>query len=267
MGLLYEELSYVIRGCIYEVHNELGVGLDEESYHLAMERKLTEKGIPFRSQEIRYVEHRGKKVHKFKLDLIVADKIILELKVQETGFHPENVFQLLSYLKYWKKRLGMLVNFGLPKVAIQRLPFTEKKYNLSEDYSYIKALISPDNRLLLRAVRNALKRILNIHGIGYGETVYRNLLNSELSYQKINFLPKTLLPIYCEDQLLKYYEINWPVIGDQFICGTVVLKESLNLDIAKMQNYLNTLNLPFGILAHFNKNQLEIYGVTSKSTA
>lgn len=98
MGLLYEELSCVVRGCIYDVHNELGTRFDEESYQLALELKLKEKNIPFRSQEIQYVEHRGKQIHNFILDLIIDDKIILELKSIETRFHPKHIFQLLSYL-------------------------------------------------------------------------------------------------------------------------------------------------------------------------
>lgn len=261
MGLLYEELSYLVRGCIYEVHNELGVGLDEESYQMALERKLAAKNIAFRSQEVRYIVHRGERVHKFKLDLIIEDKIILELKVLETGFHPENIFQLLSYLKCWKKQLGMLVNFGLPKVAIKRIPFTEKKYKMYEDYDYIKAHITPNIRPLLIEFRNALITIMETHGLGYGETVYRKLLIKELAFKKIDFTSQAIVPVFLDDQLLKNYEIKWPIINNQFICGIAVLKESLNLDIAKMQNYLNALKLPFGLLAHFGKERLEIYGI------
>ncbi len=125
MGLLYEELSYIVRGCIYEVHSEIGTGFDEESYQLALEQKLRERNISYRSQEIGYVNHRGEKVHKFILDLIIDDKIILELKAIETGFPPKHNFQILSYLKCWKKQLGFLVNFGLPSVSIKRNPFRE----------------------------------------------------------------------------------------------------------------------------------------------
>ncbi|MEM6318434.1 MAG: GxxExxY protein [Bacteroidota bacterium] len=124
MRLLYEELTFVVRGYIYEVSNELGVGYDEHSYQLALEEKLRENNIPFKSQVHGYVCHKGVKAQEFIADLIVDDVIILELKNIETGFHPNHVFQLLSYLKHWKKQLGLLVNFGLPKAKIQRVPFT-----------------------------------------------------------------------------------------------------------------------------------------------
>lgn len=267
MGLLYEELSYIVRGCIYEVHTELGTGFDEESYQLALELKLRENNILFRSQEIRYVEHRGERIHKFVLDLIVDDKIILELKAIETNFHPENTYQILSYLKCWRKKLGILVNFGLPSVAFKRNPFSEKEKKLIENYDYINNLITPDNRQSLIELRDVLLAIFEIHGLGYGASVYKKLLLKELSFRKIEFTPQPIIPIKLGDHFLKNYEIQWPVINNQFLCGIIAFKEHTKLDIAKVQTYLKALNLPIGLLVNFGKKQLEIYGVASKKSS
>ncbi len=162
---------------------------------MALEKRLRERNIPFRSQEKRYVEHRGERVHKFILDLIIDDTIILELKCIETNFHPKNILQLLPYLKYWKKQLGFLVNFGLPKVAIERFPYTEKEYEVIEAYDYIKDLITPDIRQPLRAVRNILLNIVETHGIGYSASVYRSIFFKELSFNHIQFMPETIVPV------------------------------------------------------------------------
>jgi len=263
MGLLYEELSYIVRGCIYEVHTEMGVGLDEESYQLALELKLRENNIPFRSQEIGYVKHRGKRIHKFVLDLIIDDKIILELKAIENGFHPKHTFQILSYLKYWKKQLGFLVNFGLPSVAIGRVPFTEKTGKLIENYDSVKDLITSEIRQPLMDLRACLLNLYKIHGLGYGEKVYSNLLLEELSFNEMLYLEKAIIPITTKNQFIKNYEIKWPTVNNQFICGIVVLKENLKLDKLKMKNYLKAANLKIGLLAHFGKDKLEIYGITN----
>lgn len=264
MGLLYKELSYKVRGCIYDVHNELGTGFDEESYQLAMEKRLRELNIPFKSQVIRYVEHRGERVHKFVLDLIIDDKIILELKVLETSFHPENIFQLLSYLKCWNKKLGFLVNFGLPKVAIKRLPFSKKEKEIIEDYDYIKDLITPKIRQPLIDLRNAILNTLETHGLGYGATVYKAIFLKELSFKNIYFTPEIIIPVKYESHLIKNIEIKYPIVNNQFICGIVAVKDHIKLDVIKVQTYLNALNLPLGILAHFGKERLEIYGITSR---
>jgi len=264
MGLLYEDLSYVVRSCIYKVHTELGTGFNEESYQLALEEKLRERNIPFRSQEERYVKHRGEKVKKFVLDLIVDDKIILELKAIEAGFHPLHTFQIISYLKCWKKQLGFLVNFGLPSVAIKRNLFTEKTVELVEDYSYIKNLITPALRQPLTNLRTTLLNILEIHGVGYGEKVYRTLLLKELTFNKIEYVEQAIVPVRLRNKVIRNQEIKWPIINNQFICGTAVLKDNIKLDILKMSNYLKAMNLEIGLLAHFGKDTLEIHGIAAK---
>lgn len=227
-----------------------------------MEQQLKKSNIPFQSQVIRYVEHRGERVHKFVLDLIIDDKIILELKSVETNFHPANLFQTLSYLKCWKKELGFLVNFGLPKVAIKRIIFTEKEPKFIEDYTYIKDLITPDIRGSLVMLRASVLTIFETHGLGYGASVYQELLHRELSYKKIEFTPQAIIPIKFDGQLVKNFEMKWPIIDKQFICGIAVLKEDSTLDIIKVQTYLKALNLPIGLLAHFGKEKLEIYGIS-----
>ncbi|MFK7984106.1 MAG: GxxExxY protein [Saprospiraceae bacterium] len=262
MGLLYEELSYILRGYIYDVHNEVGVGFDEEIYQLALEQKLRENNISFRSQEIRYVEHKGKRVHKFVLDLIIEDKIILELKCIETNFHPEHVIQLLSYLKCWKKRVGFLVNFGLPKAEIKRYAFTEKEKKIVENYDYIRDLITPNIRPPLMKLRDILLTIFEIHGVGYRALVYEKILLEELSIRQMKFTAKPIIPVKNGTQLLKEYEIKWPLINNQFICGVTAFRESTSLDIIKVKTYLKSLNLPLGLMVHFGKKQLEIYGVS-----
>lgn len=264
MGLLYEELSYVIRGCIYAVHNELGTGFDEESYQLALEEKLSRRNIPFRSQDEGYVMHRGEKVKKFVIDLIIDDKIILELKAIETGFHPLHTFQIITYLKCWKKQLGFLVNFGLPSAAFKRNLFTEKNGKLVEDYTYIKDLIKPTTRKPLTDLRTVLLNIFEMHGLGYGEKVYREILLKELAFNKIEYREKAIVPVKIKNKVLKNQEIKWPIINNQFLCGVAVLKENIKLDILKMRNYLKAMNLEIGLLAHFGKDTLEIHGVAAK---
>lgn len=261
MGLLYEDLSYVVRGWIYEVHNEIGVGYNEEIYQLALEEKLRQNNISFRSQTIRYVKYKEKRIHKFVSDLIIEDKIILELKCIETNFHPEHVVQLISYLKCWKKDLGFLVNFGLPKAEIKRYAFTEKERKIVEDYGYIRDLITPSIRQPLMALRNVLLSIFETHGVGYRAVVYEKMLLKALSLRGMKFIPKPIIPVKSGTQFLKEYEIKWPVVNNQFLCAIISFKESTKLDIIKVQTYLKALNLPLGLLVHFGKKQLGIYGV------
>jgi GxxExxY protein len=86
MPLRYEDLTEVILGCIFEVHNDVGVGFDEELYHQSLLDCFLRKGIPAISKERKHLMHRGMEIRRFELDLLVFEKIILALKSLECGF-------------------------------------------------------------------------------------------------------------------------------------------------------------------------------------
>src|SRR5574341_1093970 len=157
MELIYRDLTEKLRRCIFDVHNTLGVGYDEESYHQALIRRFHEEGdIPFVSEERKWILHRNLLVKMFKLDLLTFDKIILLLKCIQSDFIQPNYIQMISELKLWQKRLGLMVNVGLPKVNIKRIPFTEKEKELWEDYSYIQHRMTESERQLLLRLREAI---------------------------------------------------------------------------------------------------------------
>lgn len=135
MELIYRDLTEKLRACIYDVHNKVGVGYDEEAYHQALIRRFRREDIPFVSQEIKWLVHRNIPVKYFKLDLLTFGKIILSLKCLQGDFIQPNFVQMISELKLWQRDLGLMVYFGLPKVNIKRIPFTEK------DKSYGRIMI------------------------------------------------------------------------------------------------------------------------------
>jgi GxxExxY protein len=106
------ELTYKIRGAIFDVYYELGPGLLESIYHESLIIDLKQKGLKVSSEISFPLEYKGEtlKTH-FRLDLLVEDKIIIEIKsVKElTDLHHK---QLLTYLKITKLSLGILVNFN-----------------------------------------------------------------------------------------------------------------------------------------------------------
>jgi len=156
MALRHKELTEVIIGCIFEVHNGIGIGLDEELYHQSLLDCLLKKGIPAISKARKYLEHRGAEIRKFELDLLVFEKIILALKSVECDFLQNHYVQIISELKLWQKDLGLLVNFGRLKIKTERIPFDEKEKKIIEDYSEIKGKIGESLRQLLARVRDAI---------------------------------------------------------------------------------------------------------------
>lgn len=118
--VVYKELSYKLIELCFEVHNNLGPGFSEKIYEEAMTRELKDKGIWFERQKLIDVCYKGEKIGEYRLDLVVDNKVILELKaVSELNSTFEA--QIFSYLKATGMRLGMLINFGDRKVDYKRI--------------------------------------------------------------------------------------------------------------------------------------------------
>jgi GxxExxY protein len=80
MPLVYQELSYQIRGALYEVYNALGPGFREETYKLAVISELEQRGTPV-AREVNFeIKYKDKFVDLYRADIVVDGKIILELK-------------------------------------------------------------------------------------------------------------------------------------------------------------------------------------------
>ena len=106
------ELTYEIRGAIFDVYNELGPGLLESVYEEALAFELKERGLIVAKQVEVPVIYKGNELKTpLRLDLLVNDQVIVELKSVEE-MKPVFAKQLLTYLKLMDKRVGLLVNFN-----------------------------------------------------------------------------------------------------------------------------------------------------------
>ena len=111
------DISYLIRGAIFEVYNSLGPGLLESTYESALTYELELRGLDVKTQISIPIEYKGKLLEtSYRLDMLVNDCVIIELKsVQELEkIHPK---QLYTYLRLSDKRLGILVNFNCSDIV------------------------------------------------------------------------------------------------------------------------------------------------------
>jgi GxxExxY protein len=262
MELIYRDLTEKLRGCIFDVHNKLGVGYDEETYHQALARRFRElKDISFLSKERKWLQHRNLPIRMFELDFLTFDKIILLLKCIQSDFIRPNYIQMISELKLWERRLGLMVNFGLPKIKIKRIPFTEKEKKLREDYSYIKNRITESERDLLLKLRDAILFVYECHGLGYGKVVCRKLVETELTFQNIRFEKHATIVVKYNEEVIRNFKMRYLLVDDRVILGVTALQREVNYEITTMQTYLKALGLSVGMLVNFGKSQLEIRGI------
>ncbi len=106
-------ISYEIIGCAYKVHAELGPGLLESTYESCLLFELIQKGFHVqRQKELPLIYQNHKLDAGYRIDLLVENKIIVELKSVDS-IAPIHEAQLLTYMKLSKLRLGLLINFNV----------------------------------------------------------------------------------------------------------------------------------------------------------
>jgi GxxExxY protein len=118
-----DEIAAVIVDAAYKVHRELGPGLLESAYEACLAHELTKRGLIIERQKEQPVFYDNIKIDVgYRMDLLVEDSIIIELKAVETII-PIHQAQLMTYLKLSKKTLGFLINFNTTyfKSSIKRI--------------------------------------------------------------------------------------------------------------------------------------------------
>lgn len=116
----FEDLSGKVIGAAIEVHRDLGPGFLENIYEEAFKVELSEHGLRFESQKEIKIEYLGVKVGTHRLDLLIENKMVVELKAvsELTDVH---FAQLRSYLKATGLHVGLLLNFSRPILEIKRV--------------------------------------------------------------------------------------------------------------------------------------------------
>jgi len=117
------DLTGEVIGAAIEVHKTLGLGLLESAYEECLCRELELRKISYERQKGLPIEYKGLRLDcGYRLDILVADKLILELKACES-LQPIHEAQLLTYLKLTGMKIGLLINFNVPmlKQGIKRI--------------------------------------------------------------------------------------------------------------------------------------------------
>ena len=108
--IVFKDLSYDINRLLFKVHNELGRYCNEKQYGDLLETKLQKNKIRYERKKVIPLSFNGEKSNRNRVDFIIENKIIIEIKLKRV-ISRENYYQVLRYLKSFKKKLGLIVNF------------------------------------------------------------------------------------------------------------------------------------------------------------
>jgi len=121
----HEALTGNILGCAFEAINELGVGFVESVYEKAILLALAQKGLAATGQHPIAVMFRGQCVGDFYADILVEDRVVVELKAVK-ALAPEHQAQVINYLQATGMEVGLLIHFGQSTLEYRR--FTRSKH-------------------------------------------------------------------------------------------------------------------------------------------
>jgi GxxExxY protein len=120
-----DQLAHAVIGAGIEVHRTLGPGFLESTYEAALAVEMGLRGIAFERQKPIPLQYKGRNIGEGRLDLLVAECLVVELKAVE-ALLPIHKAQAISYLKATRLQLGLLINFNVPVLrdGVQRVILT-----------------------------------------------------------------------------------------------------------------------------------------------
>jgi len=115
-----DDVAKTVIGAAYAVSNALGCGFLEKVYQRAMACEMVQRGLIVKPNASFSIYYRGQNIGEYVADLVVDDRIIVELKCVDT-FVAEHMAQCLNYLKASDMKLALLINFQKPRVEWKRV--------------------------------------------------------------------------------------------------------------------------------------------------
>lgn len=119
---LYKDLTYKIRGALFQVRKKIGLGHKEQVYHQALAIEFESIGLLFESKKNIPVLYQGQSVGVYQPDFVIEDKVLVELKALPELGRPQ-VEQVWSYLKGCRYKLALLVNYGSMDLEVKRIVY------------------------------------------------------------------------------------------------------------------------------------------------
>ncbi len=253
-----DDFSYETIGKAMEVHRQLGPGLDELFYHELLAARLEAASIPHDYKPLGKLVHKGTVADEFEADLLVRDKLVVELKVLWEDFHREHWLQIICYQKFWQRPVGLLFDFGKESLVHQRVAYTPARV----DWEPARLLTNPpsfvSDRDTLQLVAECIRVIADAYGLGYRATTYRGLLHAEFSAIGMPSIRQPIVAVRAEGLSEHQTQLDCIAINGRCAVKVTALQDLRRAaDRAILQTYLRLLNLPWGLVVNFGKRQIE----------
>lgn len=251
---MHDDLIYTITGCAFTVFNQLGNVWQEDVYEQALEAELIANGLHARRQVEYEVYYFDKNVGTYRLDLLVEDTVVLELKARPE-LTPLHQAQLISYLKGFDKPIGQLLNFGATSLERRIIPNKlDQKTPLFDNFDFDKVNLPHKERI--EDLLYMANRILVHLGAGYFHQVYRRAFYVELKQAGVDFRTIKSIEATYRHKRLGEKDVYFFIIGD-LLLSTIAVKALTPLVTSRFYNYIRHLGCRHGLIVNFNNIHLD----------
>lgn len=249
--MLYPEITYIIRQAVFDIYNNVVGSWDEKSYEDIVFDALIYRELEVERQKEYAVIYKGNKIGLYRTDLIVENKIILELKAVPEIFTLHQA-QTISYLKVTGLELAMLINFGGKEIYIKAFPNNVSQIRvLSSNFDINKVNLSHEDKNLIQPFLAISKEVLEILGPGYFHQVYRRAFWDELKINEIDFEWIKQLELSYRGKIYDKKEVRFFKINDLLI-SIVAVKELNELIINRFIKFVRYYKCARGLIVNFN---------------
>lgn len=256
--LIHKDLTGRIIGVYYQVYNRLSQTYPERIYERAMILLLERLGVTCIQQDEYEIFYKDRLVGVQRLDIFVADQVVVELKVAPE-ITPLHLAQLLSYLRTVQKEVGLLLRFGGPKPEFVRRVLTRPLWNDTLD-SETPPLTERTDLLypqLSYEIVKATLEVFRILGPGFIHRIYANACYQELKQrgQEVKFHDE--FQVFMNDHNLGSIPFGHIQIDNRVLLFPVAISNMEDIRIDNLKVWMRHLDIRLGVLVNFKTTHLK----------
>lgn len=267
--LLHKVLTASILRAYYNVYNGTSRMYPERFYDRAMAHDLAEMGIHCVTQPEWQVFYKEKLVGKQILDILIADRVVVENKVVSALARLHKA-QLLSYLKATAKQVGLLLNFGGPRPEFERLYFAPREPRVVKaQVEGAVTNLASSNRVDPALVYDIVGGLFEVHAVlgpGFIHRIYANACYHELQLRGLPVRPQKSIQVFYHGAFLGELKFGHLRVSSEVMVFPVAIQNPSDLHPDTLCDWLRHQGIHLGIVANFRDTSLSPTFLKIKST-
>jgi GxxExxY protein len=266
-----DALTRSVIGEAMRVHGELGPGLDKRFYLDFLSACLRRIGVEHQCRLRGALLHRDAPAEEFESDIVVAGALILDLLIlpEAVTFGPEHFAKLLAELKFRRLDAGLFLDFGKEQLVYRRVTSTRRPppaFDAAAVAAQAPAFVS--DAAVVRAICEAVGRVVAAHGLGYRDRTCEGLIAAELSAEQVPLVRRPRAAIRGAGEELGEAELPCITVAQTAAVMILALRDRITgNDRALLRTCLRHLGLPWGLIVNFGKKTLDLDFVAATTTA